>query len=145
MNWTSPRTWLIGQGKYFLYSVKYYRHFWKLLCLNGSRVTLYKIVQIILIDRKNMAASGWGQLFPSTLVYIGKVYKNLLVKNDWANLKILWYKWSFVNPLPRLLKFIWSVKKHGHQGRCGAPVFPMEKKQQKILSNKQIVQCVTLY
>ena len=45
-----------------------------------------------------------------------KLLKNLLVKNYWSDFKIIWYKWSLGDPLPKLLKLFSLVKKHGCQG-----------------------------
>ena len=44
-----------------------------------------------------------------------KLLKNLLVKNYWSDFKIIWYKWSLGDPLPKLLKLLSLVKKHGCQ------------------------------
>ena len=44
---------------------------------------------------------------------------NFLVKNYWADLKIIWHKRSSGDPLPRLFKLYISVEKHaipGHEG-----------------------------
>ena len=43
-----------------------------------------------------------------------KNFKNLLVKNYRSYFKIMWYKWSLGDPLPKLFKLL---KKHGRQGR----------------------------
>ena len=72
-----------------------------------------KIVQAIWIREKHMAARGWG-LF-SLYIYIEN-FKNLLVRNHWTNFNIILQKYSFGDPLPRLLKPFGFVKKHGRQG-----------------------------
>ena len=41
--------------------------------------------------------------------------KNLLVKNYWSDFKIIWYKWSLGDHLPKLFKLFWLVEKHGHK------------------------------
>ena len=79
-----------------------------------------KIVQAIWIRQKNMAARGRG-LF-SLYIYIEN-FKNLLVRNHWANFSIILQKCSFGDPLPRLFKPFGFVKKHGRQG--AGLIFPI--------------------
>ena len=48
------------------------------------------------------------------LVYLyRKVLKNLLVRNQWTDFSITWKQCFFGDPLPRLFKPLWFVKKHG--------------------------------
>ena len=63
---------------------------------------------------KNMAARGWG-LF-SLYIYIENL-KNLLVRNHWTDFHILFQKYSFGDPLPRLFKPFGFVKKMAARGR----------------------------
>ena len=65
-----------------------------------------KIVQVIMI-RQN---TGRG-LF-SLYSYIEK-FKNILVRNQWTNFNITWQECFFGDPLPRLFKPSWFVKKYG--------------------------------
>ena len=69
---------------------------------------------------KNMAARGW-RLF-SLYIYIEN-FKNLLVRNHWTDFNIPWQKCFFGDPLPRLFKPSWFVKKHGRQG--AGLIFPI--------------------
>ena len=57
---------------------------------------------------KNMAASGWG-LF-SLYIYLEN-FNNLLVRNHWTDFNITWQECFFGDPLPRLFKLSWFVKK----------------------------------
>ena len=59
---------------------------------------------------KKMAGRGRG-LF-SLYIYIEN-FKNLLVRNHWADFNIILQKCSFGDPLPRLFKPFGFVKKHG--------------------------------
>ena len=52
-----------------------------------------------------------------------KNLKNLLVRNQRTDFNIIWQKCSFGNPLPRLFKLSWFVKKHGGQG--AGLIFPI--------------------
>ena len=67
---------------------------------------------------KKMAARGRG-LF-SLYIYN---FKNLLVRNHWTDLNIIFQKCSFDNLLPRLFKLFGFVKKHVRQG--AGLIFPI--------------------
>ena len=82
-------------------------------CRNVPLVILYQDCSSHLDSSKNMAARGRG-LF-SLYIYI-KNFKNLLVRNHWANVNIILQKCSFGDPLPRLFKPFGFVKKHSRQG-----------------------------
>ena len=60
---------------------------------------------------KNMAARGRGWF--SQYIYIEN-FKNLLVINDWTDFNITWQKCFLSDPLSRLFKLTWFVKKYGH-------------------------------
>ena len=69
-----------------------------------------KIIQAVMIRQKNMAARGRG-IFS---LYIYKEnFKSLLVRNRWLEFNVTWQEWCFGDPLPRLFKPSWFVKKHG--------------------------------
>ena len=77
------------------------------------------IVQVIMIRPQNMAARGRG-LF-SQYIYIEK-FKKLLVRNHWTDFNITWQECFFGDPLPRLFKPSWFVKKTWPLG--GGAYFP---------------------
>ena len=54
----------------------------------------------------------------SLYIYIEN-FKNLLVRNHWIDFNITWQECSFWNPLQRLFKPSWFVKKHGRRGCVG--------------------------
>ena len=56
---------------------------------------------------------GVGLVFP---IYLYSKRKNLLVRNDLTDVNITWQKCFLGDPLPRLLKLSWFVKKHGSWG-----------------------------
>ena len=66
-----------------------------------------------------MAARGRGLI--SLYIYIEN-FKNLLVRNHWTDFIITWQKCFLVDPLTRLFKLSWFVKKPGRQG--GGAYFP---------------------
>ena len=70
--------------------------------------------------QKNMAARGRG-LF-SLYIYIEN-FKNLLVRNHWADFNITQQECFFCNPLPRLYKPLGFIRKHGRQG--AGLIFPI--------------------
>ena len=43
------------------------------------------------------------------------INKKILVKNYWSDFKIIWYKWSLGDPLPKLFKLLLFVEKCGRQ------------------------------
>ena len=45
-----------------------------------------------------------------------ETFKHLLVRSHWTDFSITWQKCCFCDPLTRLFKPSWFVKKHGHQG-----------------------------
>ena len=69
--------------------------------------------------KKNMAARGQGF---SLYIYIEN-FKNLLVRNHWTDFNITWQKCFLGDPLPRVFKLSWFVKKHGRQG--AGLIFPV--------------------
>ena len=73
-----------------------------------------KIVQVVMICQKNMAARGRG-LF-SQYIYIEN-FNGLLVRNHWTDFNITLQECFLCNPLSRLFKSSWFVKKHGYSGR----------------------------
>ena len=87
-----------------------------------------KTVQAILIRQKKHGHQGafffffFFFFFFSLYIYIEN-FKNLLVRNHWTDLSITWQECSFCNPLPRLFKSSWFVKKHGCQG--AGLIFPI--------------------
>ena len=62
---------------------------------------------------KTMAARGQG-LF--SLNICKENFNDLLVRNHWTDFNITLQKCFLCNPLPRLFKPSWYVKKHGPQG-----------------------------
>ena len=54
----------------------------------------------------------------SLYIYIEN-FKNILVRNHWTDFINTWQKSFLVDPLPRLFKLSWFVKKHGRQGWRG--------------------------
>ena len=80
---------------------------------NVSLLTLYQDCSSYHDSSKNLAARERG-LF-SLYIYIEKL-KNLLVRNQWTNFNITWQECFFGDPLPRLFKPSWFVKKHDRQG-----------------------------
>ena len=73
-----------------------------------------KTVQAIWIHEKTLLAMGRG-LF-SLYIYIEN-FKNLLVRNHWADFNIILQKCSFGDPLPRLFKPFGFVKNMAARGR----------------------------
>ena len=69
-----------------------------------------KIVQAGMIRQKTWPLGG-GAYFP----YIEN-FKNLLVRNRWVEFIVTWQECCFGDPVPRLFKLSWYVKKHGRQG-----------------------------
>ena len=69
-----------------------------------------KIVQVIVIHQKTWPLGG-GAHFP--FISVLKTWKNLLVRNHWTDYNITWQKCFLDDPLPRLFKLSWFVKKHG--------------------------------
>ena len=63
-----------------------------------------------------------GQCLFSLYIYIEN-FKNLLVRNHRTDFNIILQKYSFSDPLTRLFKPTWFVKKHGPQG--AGFVFPI--------------------
>ena len=76
---------------------------------------------------KTMAARGWG-LFSLNICI--ENFNDLLVKNHWTDFNIKLQKCFLCNPLSRLFKPSWFVKKHGRQrhggaGGCWVLIFPI--------------------
>ena len=85
-----------------------------------SFVTLYQDCSSRHDSSKNMAARGRGLI--SLYIYVEN-FKNLLVRNHWTDFIITWQKCFLVDPLPRLFKLSWFVKKPGRQG--AGLIFPI--------------------
>ena len=68
---------------------------------NNFGVNLYQICLSSLDPSKTWRPWG-GVTFSFT--FIGETIRNLLVRKYWPDMKIIWHKWSFSDPLPRLLK-----------------------------------------
>ena len=71
-----------------------------------------KIVQVIVIHQKTWPLGDGAY---SLYIYI-KNFKNLLLRNRWTEFNVTWQECCFGDPLPRLFKPSWYVKKHGSQG-----------------------------
>ena len=69
---------------------------------------------------KNMADRGRG-LF-SLYIYIEN-FNDLLVRNHWTDFSLTLQKWFLCNPLSRLCKPSWFIKKQGRQG--AGLIFPI--------------------
>ena len=85
--WIHQNTWPPGGGAYFPY-------------VSVSEKTL----KIFLAAR--------GRSLFSLYIYIEN-FKNLFVRNHWTDFNIILQKCFFCDPLPRLFKPPWFVKKHG--------------------------------
>ena len=70
-----------------------------------------KIVQAVMVCQKTWPLGG-GAYFP----YISIETFNDLVRNHWTDLNVTLQECFLCNPLSRLFKQSWFVKKHGHQG-----------------------------
>ena len=128
--WIRQKTWPPGTG--LIFTIYLYRNLKKSFCqkpLDRLRINLVeiflwwsstKIVQVIWICQKNMAAMGRG-LF--SLYIDTETFQNLLVKNHWTDFHIILQKCSFGNPLPRLFKPFGYVKKK-MAARGGGAYFP---------------------
>ena len=115
--WIHQKTW----GG-FIFPIYLYRKTWKIfLSETTGLISLYfgKIVSLVTLYQdcssnldlsKNMAARGWS-LF-SLHIYIENL-KKFLVRNHWTDFNIPWQKCFLGDPLPRLFKPSWFVKKHG--------------------------------
>ena len=68
---------------------------------------------------KNREVVGAGFIFPIHTY----LYKNILVRNHSTSFCIIWHKCSFDDPLSRLFKPPYFVKKHSQQGVV-SPYFP---------------------
>ena len=82
---------------------------------------------------KNMVASGWDLFF--LYIYIEK-FKNLLVRNHKTDFSMTLQKYSFGNPIPRLFKPLWFVKKPWPLG--AELIFPLYRKILKSSSQKPL-------
>ena len=76
-------------------------------------VTLYQDCSSNCDSSKYMAARGRG-LF-SLCIYIKK-FKNFLLRNRLTEFNVTWQECCFGDPLPRLFKPSWYIKKHGPRG-----------------------------
>ena len=75
-------------------------------------VTLYQDCSSRYVLSKNMAARGRG-LFS---LYYTENFNDLLFRNHWTDINITLQECFLCNPLSRLCKPSWFVKKHGRQG-----------------------------
>ena len=117
------KTWLLGGGAYFPYII-YIESLKKSSCQKPLVWFQYnltemfpwwpftRIVQTVMICQK-MAARGRG-LF--SLNICTENFNDLLVRNYWTDFNITLQKCFLCNPVSRLFKLSWFVKKHGHQG-----------------------------
>ena len=69
---------------------------------------------------KNMSARGRG-IF-SLYIYIEN-FRNLLVRNHRTDFNITWQECFIGDPLLRLIKQSWFIKKHGRQGVRGGEAY----------------------
>ena len=69
---------------------------------------------------KKHGRQGAGLIFP---IYLCRKLKNLLVRNHWTDFHIILHKYSFCDPLRRLFKPFWFVKKDGRHG--AGLIFPI--------------------
>ena len=134
--WIPQKTWPLGGEAYFPYIENFknllVRNHWTDFNIIFSGMFLWwsstKIVQATMIQ-------GLFSLY----IYIEN-FKNLLVINDWTDFNITWQKCFFSDPLSRLFKPSWFVKKHGRWGAgTGAGLlFPiyLYRKLEKILSSE---------
>ena len=83
-------------------------------------VTFYQDLFKPLWFVKNMAARG-GAYF--SYLYIPKLLKHCLVRNQSTDVNKIWQKYFFGDPLSRLFKPSLFVKKHGHQGGGGGGAY----------------------
>ena len=88
---------------------------WQKCCLGDPVPRLFKQSWFV----KSIAARG-RSLF--SLYFSIENFKNLLVRNHRTDFNIPGQKCFFGNPLPRLFKRLWFIKKHGRQG--GGAYFP---------------------
>ena len=58
---------------------------------------------------------GGGGVLIFPIYLYRKLYKNL-IRNNWKDFSVTWQKYFFGDPLPRLFKPSWFVKRHGRQG-----------------------------
>ena len=89
---------------------------WQECCFGDPLPRLFKQSWFV----KKKAARGWG-IF-SLYTYIENS-KNLLVRNHWLEFNVTWQEFCFGDPLPRLFKPSWFIKKHGRQGE--GLIFPI--------------------
>ena len=67
-----------------------------------------------MICQKNVAARVWGLIF--LYIYIENFKIKIFFRNHWTDFIITWQKCFLVDPLPRLFKILWFIKKPGRQG-----------------------------
>ena len=67
-----------------------------------------------MICQKNVAARVRGLIF--LCIYIKNFKIKIFVRNHWTHFIITWQKCFLVDPLPRLFKLSWFIKKPGRQG-----------------------------
>ena len=144
--WTCQKTWtpvggggggggLVGEGAGLIFPISLYMYienFINLLVRNhwtDFNIILQKysfgkplprLFKPFRFVKKNMATRG-RDLF-SLYIYIEN-FKSLLVRNHWTDFSIILQKCSFGDPLPRLFKPSWFIKRHGRQG--AGLIFPI--------------------
>ena len=69
-----------------------------------------------------MRANDITFVIPVLYIYI-EDFKNLFMENHWTDFNITWQKCFFGDPVPKLFKQLWFVKKHGSQG--AGLIFPI--------------------
>ena len=121
--WICQKTWPPGGRAYFPYICIYIENFKNLLVRNhltDFNITwkecdfghplprLFKPSWFV----KKYCCKGVVLIYPIYL-YRKLEKKNLLVRNHWTDFSITWQKYFLGDPLPRLFRPSWFVKKHG--------------------------------
>ena len=130
--WIRQKTWPPGGRAYFPYICIYIENFKNLLvrnhwtnfnitwkeCLFGHPLPrLFKPSCFV----KKIWLQGGGAFF-YLYIYIENLKTNLLVRNHWTDFSITWQKCFLGDPLPRLFRLSWFVKKTWLLG--GGAYFP---------------------
>ena len=125
------KTWLVGAGLIFPIYI-YIRNFKKSSCQKPLDLFQYnladmfpwwpfnKIVQPIMICQKTWLVGGRGLFSP--YIYIEN-FNDLLVRNHWTDFNLTLQKCFLCNPLSRLCKPSWFIKKQSSQG--AGLIFPI--------------------
>ena len=122
------KTWLVGAGLIFPIYI-YIENLKKSSCqkpLDRFQYNLadmfprWPFIKIVHDLSKNMAGRGWGLFSP--YIYIEN-FNDLLVRNHWTDFNLTLQKCFLCNPLSRLCKPSWFIKKQGSQG--AGLIFPI--------------------